>query len=443
MKKAASIRELANNLIPENFLNADDENVYVPIYDKILKLLRDSVLEDQVDDQVFLIAGQAGTGKTTALNFFSTSAVEKQYHVKYINMRQYLDLSDVDIIDFLLAFAFALVRETSLENQYYKRLEKLKKQHEGELIESTESQSDKAASTGTSGGITVGGGFLNFIKLKADFFANMRLDSVYRHTTREVFKPKKPLLRDLVNQVIDLYIEKEAKGKPLLVIIDDLDKLRSVTQIGSLFLENRDYIFKLSCKKIISIPTHLMRAPEISNFSPYPIRQFVIGITPNPFARESETEILTEEKNKIKKNRELLSDVIRKRIAGNVELIDPDALEKAIDYSGGILRQLIKIVHGAVTYVRAFGGEQVSLSEIMEAIGILRNNMAGTITSSVKIELLHNILRKSIPPQEDSEQFIQMLISSNVLSYENGDPGYEVNPLIKETVRVYAARLQD
>jgi len=110
MKKAVNINELANNLIPENFLKPEDKDVYVPIYEDILEVLRNMIINDQVESQAFFVAGQAGTGKTTALNFFKTEALEEHYHIKFINMRDFLDLSDVDIIDFLLAFAFALVK---------------------------------------------------------------------------------------------------------------------------------------------------------------------------------------------------------------------------------------------------------------------------------------------------------------------------------------------
>jgi hypothetical protein len=39
-----------------------------------------------------------------------------------------------------------------------------------------------------------------------------------------------------------------------------------------------------------------------------------------------------------------------------------------------------------------------------------------------------------------SEEFIELLHSSNVLAYENGKPWYEVNPIIKETVKIYASK---
>jgi DNA polymerase III delta prime subunit len=438
MKKANNINEFVNNLVPENFLKADDKEVYVHIYEDRMKLLRDMVINDQVESQAFFVAGQAGTGKTTALNFFKTETLEKYYHIKYINMRDFLDLSDVDIIDFLLAFAFSLVENTSIEKSYYEKLVDLQKKHEGELLETVEQIYERQKGTDLKGEVSTGGGLLNFVKLKAGFFTNLKLDSNYRKTTRQVFRLTKPFLSKLVNEVIDDYVEKIAKGKKLLVIIDDLDKMRKVEQINSIFIENRNYIFSLNCKKILSIPMYLAKMPEISNYSQYPICQLILRLKPNPINGEAGKE----EKEKIETNRQMLRRVIKTRVQEDVTLIDNDALEEAIDQSGGIIRQLIRIVYVAAVNVRTLEGNKISPDDIKEAVSALRNNMAGTIISTDKINMLHTILERNVPVSETSIEFIELLQSNNVLAYENGEPWYEVNPIIRNTVKVYAARQQ-
>jgi hypothetical protein len=438
MKKAVNINELANNLIPENFLKPEDKDVYVPIYAEILDVLRNMVIEDQVEPQAFFVAGQAGTGKTTALNFFTTRALEEHYHIKYINMRDYLDLSDVDIIDFLLTFAFALVKETPLEENYYKELDEIKKIHEEELIKVNETESVKSKGTGINGKVEAGGGFLNFIKLKADYIAYLKMDTTYRQITRKVFKLKIPSLYNLANTIIDDYIEKISGGKKLLVIIDDLDKLKEVKQINSLFIENRNYIFNLKCKKIISIPMYLTRASEIFNYSHNSIPQFILRLQPNPLETDKKT--INDDEKKIENNRDMLRKVIKCRIKEGCSLIANEALEKAIDYSGGVIRQLIRIIREASVRVRTIKGEKISLVDIDDAVELLKNTLARTITSSKKITLLNTILKKNIPGSEEEKDFIELLHTNNVLAYENGDPWYEVNPIIRETVKTYAAK---
>ena len=123
-------------------------------------------------------------------------------------------------------------------------------------------------------------------------------------------------------------------------------------------------------------------------------------------------------------------------------MIDDDALEEAIEKSGGIIRQLIRIVWVAAVKVRTLEGAKISADDIKEAIDLLRNNMAGTIISTNKINLLYTVLNKNVPVSETSISFIELLQANNVLAYENGEPWYEVNPIISNTVKVYAERQQ-
>jgi DNA polymerase III delta prime subunit len=437
MKKATTINEFANNLLSENLEIEKDANVYVPIYNEKLEALRDVILNDEVESQTFFVAGQSGTGKTTALNFLKTKQLEDHFFVKYINMRDFLDERDVDIIDFLLTFAFALVKDTALEEDYYEKLVEIQRKHEGELEEIDEKEVEKKAGAGTEVDASAGGGLFNLFNLKARFFAEYKVDTFYRKTTREIFKLKKPHLRDLINELIDKYREKVTRGKKLLTIVDDLDKLKEIQQINSIFLEHRNYIFDLKCKKIFSIPTYLTTSPEIDNYSRHQIPQFVLNLKSNPIAKKINKK---REKEQIGENKKMLMEVIRCRIAEGIELIDDDALQEAVEFSGGIIRQLIRIVYHAAIKVRRLQGPKITKEDVEDGIEAVRNTIARTIISSNKIKMLNTILTKNIPVSETSEEFIEVLHANNVLAYTNGTIWYEVNPIIKETVEIYAER---
>ncbi|MCI0471542.1 MAG: hypothetical protein L0Y73_07790, partial [Candidatus Aminicenantes bacterium] len=411
MKKAKNINELANNLIPEEFLKKADKEFYVPIYDDILLELRDNIINDRVEAQTFFVAGQSGTGKTTALNFLENDELRKQYYVKYINMRDFLDERDVDIIDFLLTFAFALVKDTPLEDEYYQELDKIRKKHLGELMEENEKEETRTAGTGIQTEASAGGGFLDFIKLKAGFFANYKRDILYRKKTREIFNLKAPQLRELIDELIDKYIEKITKGKKLLVIIDDLDKIKEIKHINSIFLDNRNYIFGLKCKKVISIPTYLTTVPAISIYMPNPIRQFMLRLNHNPIDNSCDKE---EEKKTIDENKDSLKKVINIRITDGIELIDDDALETAVEFSGGIIRQLVHIVRLAAARGRRLKVGKISKNDVLYAINTLRDAVARTIISTEKINLLYRIIEEHKPVSDKAEEFLELLHANNV-----------------------------
>ena len=111
-----------------------------------------------------------------------------------------------------------------------------------------------------------------------------------------------------------------------------------------------------------------------------------------------------------------------------------------MDFSGGIIRQLIRIVYNAAIKVRRLQGPKITKADVEDGIEAVRNTIARTIISSNKIKMLNTILTKNIPVSETSGEFIEVLHANNVLAYTNGTVWYEVNPVIKETVELYAER---
>lgn len=438
MKKATNIKELTENLNPLQPLSKEDENVYVPIYDNILDSLRDMIINEQLPNQTFFVTGQEGTGKSTALNFLPDDSITNKFEIKYIRGRDLFEPSDIDIIDLLLIFAHELVKDNdSLKNQYYKELNKLQQVHEGSLIQETSKDEGRTASLGI-------GAILNF---GINLFANYKIEGEYRKRTREIFKLKKQTLVDKINDIIDKYSEHVSKGKPLLVIIDDLEKLKNPQQIHDLFIENKFYILKLKCIKVIPIPVHLTSLPTITELSSESkIERFELRLSSNPldsdYLNEPENQIKDEEK--IEQNKKTLIEIVTSRIDNNANLIDTDATNEAINQSGGILKQYIQILHGAAVKARRWG-TKISKDDVSESWHSIRDTYARTLLASSKtIELLAAIKSKHIAPSNSTEQeLINALLTNQVLSYSNGTPWYEINPLLKIPVEIYAKKLHE
>ena len=138
----------------------------------------------------------------------------------------------------------------------------------------------------------------------------------------------------------------------------------------------------------------------------------------------------------------MLKDVIKFRIDPEADLIDDNALDKAVEFSGGIIRQLVSIVRQAAVKVRSVHGKKVSEDDVTSAIHSLRDGIARTIISTVKIDLLDNIDKEKKPVSETSERFLEVLHANNVLAYKNGNIWYELNPLIEDTVKIYAKKTE-
>jgi Cdc6-like AAA superfamily ATPase len=436
MKRATTINELADNLDPSMPLGKEDENVYVPIYDEILSKLRDRIIHDKLESRTLFVAGQSGTGKTTALNFLEDEEISKSFTVKVINFRDLVDLSDVDIIDLLLMIGFELVKGNSLENRYYEKLEEIRKVHKGVLKSEETTTGDKKGTAGAEASVGAKGGFLDILKLKAKFFASYRLEQSYRKEARLAFELNKPELLRTINELIEDYNGEAAGGKKLLLIIDDLDKLKDAQQIRSVFIDNRFYLLELKAKKVIAIPVHLTTENEIISLD-VDIPSFSLRLKTNP-KEELDPE---EERKIISKNEGLLKEIVRKRIAENTDLIDDDAIAEAAGCSGGILRQYIQLLNMATVEVRRLKGKKVTKNDIDNACQTMRKTFERPIiVSAKKIRYLKNIMDKHIPEADDPDESISALIGNQIIAYSNGATWYDVNPLIKETVRIYAQK---
>jgi Cdc6-like AAA superfamily ATPase len=439
MKKATDIYSFADNLNPTEPLKLSDKEFYVPIYDTILKKLRDKVINEKVSSQTFFITGQVGSGKTTALNFFADEEINKKFTVKIIQGRDIFNPDDIDIVDILLTFGYELVKgKKNLEHKYFKKLDTIQKIKEGDTeIEEVQSNSQKAE-IGTEAHASAGINFFNFINLGAKIFSSIKADSANRKIIRKIFQFKMKDIFDLLNEIIDDYHASENNGKKLVVILDDLEKIRNPEQIKSIFVDNKFYLSGLKCIKLIAIPVNLISESSIfttdAGVNIYPFNLIVL---------ENPADNSTNNSEEILKNNNLLKEIIYKKIEGDYkEIISPPALDLALKNSGGLLRQFIQILYNAAAIVRVAKAKCISENDIERACHEMQSLMSRSIISTDKIKLLNKINENKIPCSDDSESkiFIEALLSTQIIVYQNGTPWYEVNPLIKKTVVIYGKK---
>ena len=283
---------------------------------------------------------------------------------------------------------------------------------------------------GTKG--QLGFSWLSLIKGDVNFFANYKREKLFKQTTREVFKVKKSKLVELINNIIIDYIQVNIKdNKQLLLIIDGPDRLRDETGINSIFKDSIADLLSLKCKKIIVIPPHL-HTGQFPFYKEMNTSFFSIKLYENPITPIEEKQ----EKRQIAICKAQMEDVVRKRIKEGVELIDKDALEKAIQYSGGILRQFVGILYEAATKTRRQKTITISIKEVDETIEQYGNTKSASIIMTSKMPILYKILNRKYE-DTDASDFIDLFLSEMIIPCTNGTIWYEVNPLVRKTVEIY------
>ncbi|MEA3451638.1 MAG: hypothetical protein U9Q83_07005, partial [Bacteroidota bacterium] len=344
---------------------------------------------------------------------------------------------DADIIDVLLMFAYRLTQEDKkLKKIFEDELNKIEKKHNKSLEIESQKVINKSAEVGNDSKVSAGFSFFNFFKAQTDFFVSFKMDKQVRKHTREFFTFKKIDLLKTVNIIIEKLYDLKGINKELLVFFDDFDKLRNYEQIHSIFVDNRSFIEQINCRKIISIPINLTTDQDFSNSSTN-LKVFAVKLLINPLIKGS----TTKQNTIISNNKKLLFEIIKKR--DPKKLINDDAIEKAIEYSGGILRQFVQLLKDATVNVRRFGSDKISVNDVNKAIEDKSLQLSLTVIGVDIIKLYKYIMEKNKPDTPKNTEFVTALLNLRVILHANGLYWYDLNPLIKKTVETYSKEKLD
>ncbi|MBM3403729.1 MAG: hypothetical protein FJY10_02425 [Bacteroidetes bacterium] len=436
MKPAKNIKELYNNLNPFFIpIKGKDDNVYVPIFDNCLKSLRTQILIGEYKKECYYITGQSGSGKSSALNFLSNDRLEGKFELIYLKGREILDLSDIDIIDLLLMLALEVNERLSDHGNLTGKLNKIVDIRKRRMEEETIRQSTKNTETEGSFNISAGARFLQFFKIGAEFKKNYRREKEYRTVTRSFFTFDKNELLKLVNELIHKFYEEQEGKKSILVIFDDLEKIRELDQMNSIFIENSFYFKDIECKKVLTFPVCLTTNPSFTEINRY---FFSLKIYQNPLSKEKQRNT-----DSIEKNTVFFKEMIRKRISFKTQLIEPQAIDKAIEMSGGNLSQFFNILYRAALLVLTSEGKKISIHDVEQACHNEKRNLEQAIIGDTLIKILSTIQKTHLPNIGDQKaEFVNAILTLQIIVFYNDSVWYEVNPLINSTVSLYAERIE-
>ena len=127
--------------------------------------------------------------------------------------------------------------------------------------------------------------------------------------------------------------------------------------IDEIFTEDISILRDIECFKIITMPVYLKETVDVND------------VKAIDFTME------VDESGKIK-NQDLLKDIILNRIE-NTSLITDEAINLAVEKSGGNLRQLLNIIQTASTEaIDIFETDKIGTDEVKSAIEVLKGQLA-------------------------------------------------------------------
>ena len=398
------------------------EELKVEYAPDVLAELQQLIEDNSSKDNKILVTGHRGCGKSTLLVELSRN-LQNNYFVVFFSIADAIGTSNIDHIDLLFFITHNLIQtahkqnlniDKKLPDSFYQWFAKRTKINEEQY---------KAE---------VAAGFNLFTLLEGKFKA----DSGIRYEIKQEFRNYFSELIERI-ELINHAIFEIAK-KPVLVIIDDLDKL-DLHLINDIFHENIKSLFEPSFTIVFTLP--------ISAFRDITLKGTLITETNNQIVLMPVSKLFTKDTihqfNAPPEKQEFLrlQNILEKRI--NPDLIETETLDKIIVYSGGVLRELIRISNECCNLCLRLVRSNPDRTDIKinddiltQAIKNIRLNYFEAGLGKTDYDILTTTYHKFEPEDPNNESFLKKLLHSlYVLEYRNDDIWYDVHPIVIEILR--------
>jgi len=416
------IKEIANNIDdayricdPDLPLKADDMR-YVDLTKSrglkhIAKTITRNIRRSDEHSQVkILFTGHRGSGKTTELFRLKKELEDNQFFTIYMDSEALLDLGSLSYLDVLVAIAKEI--QDTLHKRDIPLSENLLNDisswfAEKILEESSDTQQDLAIQTKAK----IGGGIPFFSELFASITANIKAASSRRETLRQNLKREISVFIAKLNLLIgEARQSVQNEGyKDLVLIVDGIEKMHyelnaeGHSSHNELFIQHAEQLRSPQCHIIYTVPVSLAYNQNLgADFD---------SVTVLPMVKTNPEGIAQ------------LYDVIQKRV--NIEKVfaDPKLVEKIAKTSGGVVRDLMRLVRMSTDT----DDERITEAEVDYAINTLKKEYDRLIRND-DIKAFKQIVKtQRIQADENAARLLNLRL---VLEYQNGDRWAKLHPVI-------------
>lgn len=417
-------RESANNLELFPLDNASTLDRFSIEYDQeTLEELAALVEDSPSQSSKIIFSGHTGCGKSTLL-----AALAKRFHERFFVVRfsiaNTIENADVNRITILFAIALKIMQESEIQS--IKISPKIKEGLLNWFAKKTKTEELKVA-----GEANIGAKILDIIGLK------LQVDAVVRHEIKQEFERKVSELVAKLNEVAAF--ANAASKRPILVIIDDIDKL-DLSVIRDVFINNIKALFLPNFQIIYTLPISALHDKDIlpvleTETSDRIVQMRVLKLYVKGDSRKPDG-------TPVPKVVTTLEQVLSKRI--DLELFEPEALQKVIVYSGGVLREVIRVVQQCcricLRQLRSLSEDadvsklKISLEIVEEAANNLRLQMSRPL-GKVDYQILQTVYQNYAPEDPRDPEFLGLLKGLPVLEYRNAREWHDVHPLLWELIQ--------
>ena len=371
--------------------------------------LTDALLAPFYRPPKFFFSGHRGCGKSTELlHLLGNAEIQRKYWPINFSIREEADIVDIDFRDVLLAIGSRLFREYrrkggELPEQLLKELNSWKGKVEKEIS-------------------TVLDGQLSEVELSASldaFFANaglkMKLEPATRVELRQIVDTDITGLISIINHIATAIYSREHRIP--LILIDYMDK-PDLEKARAIFHNRREIMMQPNCAIVYTVSSALFYSKEFDSIRDQAI--FLQNIYLHP-----PMDLTTHHEEGYKTLREF----VHVRMSPN--LAEASALETAISYSGGVFREMARIMRTAIGRARRRRASKLNCSDIEWAATEIRNEYR-RILDKEDIKLIKKVAENN--RLEYNDRLTPLLQLLALLEYRDGENWCDVHPVLRKLI---------
>jgi len=369
--------------------------------------LTDALLAPFYRPPKFFFSGHRGCGKSTELlHLLGKPEIQKKYWPINFSIREEADIIDLDFRDVLIAIGSRLFREYrkkggELPEQLLKELYSWQGKIEKEvstILEGRNSEAELETSINT-------------------FFINaglkIKLEPKTRVQLRQVVETDITGLIAVINHIATTIYAQERLIP--LILIDDMDK-PSLDIARAIFHDRREIMMQPNCAIVYTVSSALFYSKEFDAIRDQAF--FLPNIYLHP---PMKPEVHHEE------GYQTLKKFVHMRMIP--DLIEDSALEQAVTYSGGVFRELARIIRTAIGRARRRKADRIDGADIEWAATEIRNEYR-RILDKEDIKLLKRVGENNHLEYNDRMRPLLQLLA--LLEYRDGENWCDIHPVLRK-----------
>ncbi|HET90451.1 MAG TPA: hypothetical protein ENN99_06910 [Chloroflexi bacterium] len=352
----------------------------------------------------YFFSGHRGCGKSTELRRLAVNPeIRAKYWPIHFTIRDEADVNNLDYRDVLLAIGGQIYRQYRagggrLPKQLLSELDQFRGQVEKEIT----------ITPGRLAGSEVEGKLDGFF---AQAGLKLKLEPRVRTAVRQVIEADITGLIELLNTVSTTIYAKTERWP--LVLIDDLDK-PDLARACEIFYDHRGVMLQPNIAIVYTVSSPLFYSPQFEAIRDQAVFLPNVKLHPRRRADERDADGYC-----------TMADFVHRRV--HPDLIAQDALDEAIQISGGVFREMCRVMRYAIGRARVKAASRIELDDVQRAGSEIRNEYRRILTAEQRALLREVHAHNRLDHPDALAPLMQMLA---VLEYRNDENWCDVHPAL-------------